>query len=128
MFDALRDELRGAQEVGERLRPCAWPGPPGPLCDLPQHDRTFLVITINSIPLIEKHVAAAKSLQSCPTLCDPRDGSAAGSPVPGILQARTLERRAPAERLLWPGRASPSASQLLAFSPGKEQAAGVWET
>ena len=33
-----------------------------------------------------------------------------------------------AERLLWPGRASPSASQLLAFSPGKEQAAGVWET
>ena len=31
-----------------------------------------------------------------------------------------------AERLLWPGRASPSASQLLAFSPGKEQAAGVW--
>ena len=31
----------------------------------------------------------------------------------------------PAERLLWPGRASPSASQLLAFSPGKEQAAGV---
>ena len=35
--------------------------------------------------------AAAKSLQSCPTLCDPRDGSAPGSPVPGILQARTLE-------------------------------------
>ena len=35
--------------------------------------------------------ATAKSLQSCPTLCDPRDGSPAGSPVPGILQARTLE-------------------------------------
>ena len=34
---------------------------------------------------------AAKSLQSCPTLCDPRDGSSPGSPVPGILQARTLE-------------------------------------
>ena len=34
---------------------------------------------------------AAKSLQSCPTLCDPRDGSPPGSPVPGILQARTLE-------------------------------------
>ena len=33
---------------------------------------------------------AAKSLQSCPTLCDPRDGSPPGSPVPGILQARTL--------------------------------------
>ena len=35
--------------------------------------------------------AAAKSLQLCPTLCDPRDGSPPGSPVPGILQARTLE-------------------------------------
>ena len=36
-------------------------------------------------------VAAAKSLQSCPTLCDPLDGSPPGSPVPGILQVRTLE-------------------------------------
>ena len=36
--------------------------------------------------------AAAKSLQSCPILCDPIDGSPPGSPVPGILQARTLER------------------------------------
>ena len=36
-------------------------------------------------------VATAKSLQSCPTLCDPIDGSPSGSPVPGILQARTLE-------------------------------------
>ena len=36
-------------------------------------------------------IAAAASLQSCPTLCDPRDGSPPGSPVPGILQARTLE-------------------------------------
>ena len=35
--------------------------------------------------------AAAKSLQSCPTLYDPIDGSPPGSPVPGILQARTLE-------------------------------------
>ena len=35
--------------------------------------------------------AAAKSLQSCPALCDPIDGSPPGSPVPGILQARTLE-------------------------------------
>jgi len=35
--------------------------------------------------------AAAKSLQSCPTLCDPIDCSPPGSPVPGILQARTLE-------------------------------------
>ena len=35
--------------------------------------------------------AAAKSLQSCPTLCNPIDGSPPGSPVTGILQARTLE-------------------------------------
>ena len=35
--------------------------------------------------------AAAKSLQSCPTLCDPRDGTLPGSSVPRILQARTLE-------------------------------------
>ena len=35
--------------------------------------------------------AAAKSLQSCPTLCDPIDGSPPGSPEPGVLQARTLE-------------------------------------
>ena len=37
------------------------------------------------------YATAAKLLQSCPTLCDPRDGSPPGSPVPGILQARTLE-------------------------------------
>ena len=44
--------------------------------------------------LFAKHcaaAAAAKSLQSCPTLCDPIDGSPPGSPVPGILQARTME-------------------------------------
>ena len=38
-----------------------------------------------------KFAAAAKSLQSCPTLCNPIDGSPPGSPVPGILQARVLE-------------------------------------
>ena len=44
--------------------------------------------------LVEKGdaaAAAAKSLQSCPTVCDPIDSSPPGSPVPGILQARTLE-------------------------------------
>ena len=39
----------------------------------------------------EQAAAAAKSLQSCLILCDPVDGSPLGSPVPGILQARTLE-------------------------------------
>ena len=41
--------------------------------------------------LVSVAAAAAKSLQSCPTLCDPTDGSPPGSPIPGILQARTLE-------------------------------------
>ena len=41
--------------------------------------------------LIGAAAAAAKLLQSCPTLCDPRDSSPPGSSVPGILQARTLE-------------------------------------
>ena len=44
-----------------------------------------------SVELSGAAAAAAKLLQSCPTLCDPIDGSPPGSPVPGILQARTLE-------------------------------------
>ena len=44
------------------------------------------------LPLLSLYtVCYAKSLQSCPTLCDPTDGSPRGSPIPGILQARTLE-------------------------------------
>ena len=42
-------------------------------------------------PRASTAAAAAKALQSCPTLWDPRDGSPPGSPVPGILQARALE-------------------------------------
>ena len=42
------------------------------------------------VPVSRAAAAAAKSLQLCPTLCDPIDGSPPGSPVPGILQARTL--------------------------------------
>ena len=41
--------------------------------------------------LLPAAAAAAKSRQSCPTLCNPIDGSPPGSPIPGILQARTLE-------------------------------------
>ena len=44
---------------------------------------------MHSIILV--YAAAAKSLQSCPTLCDPIDGSPPGSAIPGILQARVLE-------------------------------------
>ena len=44
------------------------------------------------MPFFSAAAAAAKSLQSCLTLCDPIDGSLPGSALPGILQARTLER------------------------------------
>ena len=47
--------------------------------------------TYNGILLSHAAAAAAKSLQSCLTLCDPIDGSPPGSSVPGILHARTLE-------------------------------------
>ena len=47
--------------------------------------------TLSAMCLWDGPAAAAKSLQSCPTLCDPIDGSPPGSPVSGILQARTLE-------------------------------------
>ena len=58
---------------------------------------TIIISVITIILFCKMHVskvisaAAAKSLQSCPTLCDPIDGSPPGSPVPGILQTRTLE-------------------------------------
>ena len=53
----------------------------------------FIVIhTVKGFGIVNKAAAtAAKLLQSCPTLCDPIDGSPTGSPVPGILQARILE-------------------------------------
>ena len=61
------------------------------------------LVRIGSVPLVA--AAAAKSLQSCPTLCDPIDGSPPGSPVPGILQARILEWVAisfqSSQRLTW---------------------------
>ena len=50
-----------------------------------------LLFSTATVLTILEEIAAAKSLQLCPTLCDPIDGSPPGSPVPGILQARTLE-------------------------------------
>ena len=46
---------------------------------------------IGGFNMVKMAAAAAKSIQSCPTVCDPIDGSPPGSTVPGILQARTLE-------------------------------------
>ena len=72
---------------------------------LSMHIHIYYVLRLASLRIIEilprylfqslsrfiPHDAAAKSLQSCPTLCDPIDGSPPGSAIPGILQARTLE-------------------------------------
>ena len=53
--------------------------------------QVFYSDVLNHTPINIHMLCYAKSLQSCPTLCDPIDGSPPGSPVPGILQARTLE-------------------------------------
>ena len=58
----------------------------------------------NSITVVLVDPAAAKSLQSCPTLCDPMDCSPPGSPIPGILQARTLEWAAISFSNAWKGK------------------------
>ena len=57
----------------------------------PKLSKNGEVINENVLNLTNHAAAAAKSLQSCLTLCNPIDGSPPGSPVPGILQARTLE-------------------------------------
>ena len=59
--------------------------------DLNRHFYNIYKSPISTWKDAQYHIAAAKLLQSCPTLCDPRDSSPPGSPVPGILQARTLE-------------------------------------
>ena len=69
------------------------------LCCVPRPELTleaFSMVLITHVvaqkqPLGQGTAAAAKSLQSCLTLWDPIDGSPPGSPIPGILQARTLE-------------------------------------
>ena len=71
---------------------------PGPQTScLVQEEMVDIRIAVNNVMwllkiwLLKTSAAAAKSLQLCPTLCDPIDGSPPDSPVPGILQARTLE-------------------------------------
>ena len=54
------------------------------------HSQTLKRLNLRNSPKC-RAAAAAESLQSCPTVCNPVDGSPPGSPVPGILQARTLE-------------------------------------
>ena len=58
---------------------------------LPQKETSYLLAVFSQPNPAAAAAAAAKSIQSCPTLCDPVDGSPPGFPIPGILQARTLE-------------------------------------
>ena len=67
--------------------------------------------------------AAAKSLQSCPTLCDPTDGSPPGSPVPGILQARTLEWVAISFSNAWKWKVKVKSLSRIRFLPAPWTAA-----
>ena len=55
------------------------------------NQRKVLANVCSLFQILNAAAAAAKSLQSCLTLCDPIDGSPLGSPIPGILQARTPE-------------------------------------
>ena len=102
----------------------------------------WVAISFSKIILVvSAAAAAAKSLQLCPTLCDPIDGSPPGSPVPGILQARTLEWVAISFYNVWKwkvkvkslSRAWPSATPWTAafqaplsigFFPGKNTGMG----
>ena len=63
----------------------------GKLWDMVRDKEAGMLQTMESQRVRHAAAAAAKSLQSCPTLCNPIDGSPPGSPVPGILQARILE-------------------------------------
>ena len=56
-----------------------------------QKDGKIPISTLTQLLIVKVITDAAKSLQSCPTLCDPIDGSPPGSPIPGILRAKTLE-------------------------------------
>ena len=75
---------RGSQGPG--ISACLW-------LSHPKRPEIFRVVNYLVLGFISAAAAAAaaKLLQSCPTLCNPRDSSPPGSPVPGILQARTLE-------------------------------------
>ena len=68
-------------EEGFLISPCYW------LCDLER----LTLISETTFCCLNAAASAAKSLQSCLTLCNPIDGSSPGSPIPQILQARTLE-------------------------------------
>ena len=85
--------VQKVQQDESRYEPCLCGNFPlvqwlGLVLSLPRARLPSLVRELRSF---KQHATAAKSLQSCLTLCNPIDGSPPGSPIPGILQARTLE-------------------------------------
>ena len=91
--DVVRPSVRGPGQGGLEREGNHSSRARAPLASARRHARCGLLCkTTRPAPQgSSAAAAAAKSLQSCPTLCDPRDGRPPGSPVPGILQARTLE-------------------------------------
>ena len=80
------------QEIQEiQVRSLRWEDPPEEVMATDSSTLAWRITWTEEPGGLQSASAAAKSLQSCPTLCDPIDGSPPGSPVPGILQARTLE-------------------------------------
>ena len=79
-MNEIKDDINRWRDI-----PCSWVGRIN-IMKMTIRTKGYLSKTM------QKYTAtAAMSLQSCPTLCHPIDGSPPGSPVPGILQARTLE-------------------------------------
>ena len=89
--------VRGSSQLRDRTLVSCIAGrffttePPGKVYNMLFDTFTLIYYNMIAIVALVSTLAAAKSLQSCPTLCDPIDGSPPGSPVPGILQTRTLE-------------------------------------
>ena len=97
LLDLAQTHVHRVADTIQPSHPLLSPSPPA-FNNLSQHQGLFHWVLCIRWPKywsfsfnIEAYTAAAKSLQSCLTLCDPIDGSPPGSPVPGILQARTLE-------------------------------------
>ena len=92
-WSATLSHLHVLETSGDAVGPITLSTPKGYIVDISQEKNwVFLNVHTSERPCKCTAVAAAaKSLQSCPTLCDPIDGSPPGSPVPWILQARTLE-------------------------------------
>ena len=95
LLELAQTHVHRVNDAIQPSHPLSSPSPPA--FNLSQHQGLFQgvssshqVAKVLEFQLQHAAAAAAKSLQSCPTLCDPIDGSLPGSPVPGILQARTL--------------------------------------